>query len=271
MIIMLPHGTDTKTLSFFISCCFATMHYIHTWYFQFVSSLSSNDFTSCSPSMSQEMVNFPGRFYDQQSFTLTGGKLCPTVPVMRLFTCYSNSSHSTKQGWHLFCLAFPDVRDYSREATNGGWRLIVEIWYPCMQDNNYKFPLPIQVPQELDPRLQGNSFVRQYVGWSGFALHRLCWHALHLCAWTPQTLLSSTASATVPVSTSIHRSLSYPKSCALITEHIKQHDVSKLSSCIVHIPWLREPCLSWPDHIGTILWVYFLFTFNIESWVPPHS
>ena len=156
MIIMLPHGTDTKTLSFFISCCFATKWHIHIWYFQSISSLSSNDFTSCSPSMSQEMANFPRQFSGYMTIFSSHSQVANFVLLYLSWGCSHATriiATATKQGWHLFCLAFSDMRDYSREATNQEWRLIVEIWYPRMQGNNNLIAI-ISITNTASPRVR---------------------------------------------------------------------------------------------------------------------
>jgi len=72
----------SKTSSILINSRFATKWYIHSA----VSSLSSsNDFTSRSITVSQEMPNFHGQFYDQQSVLLS---LRLKLQTLSYWTCH---------------------------------------------------------------------------------------------------------------------------------------------------------------------------------------
>ena len=61
-------------------------------------------------------------------FTLTASKCCPTVPVMRLFTCYSNNCHGHYSSV-VFISFSPSIGVVTRVATILEWCLVAERQY----------------------------------------------------------------------------------------------------------------------------------------------
>ena len=90
---------------------------VHTWSFQSISSLSSSDFTSCSPSVPQEMLNFARQFSGSMTKNLFSA-LHPNCQMLELFPyplhgcspAADSVAMASKQSRCLFPLALPEVQ-----------------------------------------------------------------------------------------------------------------------------------------------------------------